>query len=311
MRHTIATIHARTDIVLSVRGTLRRRGLTNNNTCCFRYPITWSLSRYQPNCGTSHVFIKKPSTTCSSAAPQDALQELALDPRFVGGQLGMIGVLHTWTRDLLFHPHVHMLAPAGGISPDGESWRPCRNDDFLVHVVPLSELFRGKFRAGLMKLGLDSQVPTDVWHKPWVVNSRPVGNGRQALAYLSHYLLRVAISNKRILSMDNDQVTFQYKESKTGERKTCTLPAEAFIGRFLQHVLPKGFVKIRYFGYLGTAKRPLLKRLRILLLISNPVPQVDEPTHNAIATKPAIPCPNCGQHMRLMNVSRPQSRCPP
>ncbi len=241
----------------------------------------------------------------------DALQELALDPRFVGGQLGMIGVLHTWTRDLRFHPHVHLLAPAGGISPDGESWRPCRNDDFLVHVIPLSNLFRGKFRAGLMKLGLDSQVPTDVWHKPWVVNSRPVGNGSQALAYLSHYLLRVAISNKRILSMANGQVTFQYKESKTGERKTCTLPAEAFIGRFLQHVLPKGFVKIRYFGYLGTAKRPLLKRLRILLLISNPVQQVVVPTHKPTSSDPQMPCPNCGQNMRLIEVFRPNSRCPP
>ena len=179
----------------------------------------------------------------------DALQALALDPRFVGGQLGMISVLHTWTRDLLYHPHVHMLAPSGGISPDGESWRPCRNDDFLVRVEPLSDLFRGKFRAGLKKLGLYHQVPTCAWDKPWVVNSIPVGNGSQALTYLSRYLLRVAISNQRILAMDNGNVTFQYKESGTGASKTRTLTAEAFIARFLQHVLPKGFVKVRYYGY--------------------------------------------------------------
>ena len=239
-----------------------------------------------------------------------ALQELALDPRFVGGQIGMIGVLHTWTRDLLFHPHCHFLVPAGGISPDGHSWLPCRRK-FLVRVEPLSDLFRGKFRDGLKKLGLYDQVPASAWHKSWVVNSKPVGNGSQALTYLSRYLLRVAISNERILSLDNDNVTFEYKESNTGKLKTRTLPAEKFIHRFLQHILPKGFVKIRYYGYLGTTKRAVLKQLRILLLMSNPVQQVDDSQNTLISSQAGIPCPKCGQLMRLVEVFRPKSRSPP
>lgn len=239
-----------------------------------------------------------------------ALQQLALDPRFVGGQLGMMSVLHTWTRDLLYHPHVHLLVPAGGISPDGKSWRPC-SKDFLVHVMPLSILFQAKFRDGLKKCGLYDQVPASAWDKSWVVHSKPVGNGSHALNYLSHYLFRVAISNKRILSMHNGNVTFEYKESGSGTLKTRSLPAEAFIQRFLQHVLPKGFVKVRYYGFFGTTKRDVLKQLRTLFLISNPAQMTIPSPEMNVSFEAGIPCPNCGQTMRLVEVFRPSSRCPP
>lgn len=242
----------------------------------------------------------------------DALQELALDPRFVGGQLGLIGVLHTWTRDLLYHPHVHYLAPAGGISPNGNSWLPC-SKDFLVHVKPLSILFRAKFRDGLKKLGLYDQVPADAWTKEWVVHSKPVGNGTQALAYLSRYLFRVAISNERILSMDNGNITFQYKESGTDTLKIRSLPAESFIRCFLQHILPKGFVKVRYYGFFSTTKRAVLKQLRILLLIINPASKSGDLQNISLsfAAREDIPCPRCGQPMILIEVCRPNGRCPP
>ena len=133
-----------------------------------------------------------------------ALQQLALDPRFVGGQIGMIGVLHTWTRDLRYHPHVHYLVPAGGISADGQTWIPT-DSDFLVHVKPLSILFRAKFRDALKKTALFDQVSPQTWTKDWVVHAKPVGRGHQALTYLSRYVLRVAICNKHILKVENDQ----------------------------------------------------------------------------------------------------------
>ena len=113
-----------------------------------------------------------------------ALQKLASDPRFVGGQIGMVGVLHTWKRDLNYHPHVHYLVPAGGLSEDGQTWLPVKKD-FLVPVKPLSILFRAKFRDALKKTDLFAQVPNETWTQDWVVHCQPVGNGMAALKYLA------------------------------------------------------------------------------------------------------------------------------
>ncbi len=170
-----------------------------------------------------------------------ALQQLAADPRFLGGQIGMVGVLQTWTRDLRYHPHVHYLVPGGALAPDGASWRHVRGR-VLVHVKPLAKLFRGKVRAGLRQFGLERAVPKETWSTAWVVDCRPVGRGQAALKYLAPYIFRVALSNQRIVGMTNDQVTFRYRVGDTKQTKTCTLPVEQFMHRFLQHVLPKGFV---------------------------------------------------------------------
>ena len=239
-----------------------------------------------------------------------ALQQLALDPRFVGGQIGMIGVLHTWTRDLRYHPHVHYLVPAGGISPDGQTWLPT-DSDFLVHVKPLSILFRAKFRDALKKADLFDQVLPEAWTKDWVVHSKPVGHGHQALTYLSRYVLRVAICNKHILKVENDQVTFRYKETSTDHIKYCTLPALTFIHRFLKHVLPKGFVKIRYFGFLSPGKRPLLNQLRLLLGTLSTTPALDRPSTYLAPRDTTLCCPTCGKAMRLIETLPPHSRSPP
>jgi hypothetical protein len=123
----------------------------------------------------------------SSAA---ALQQLAAEPRFVGGQIGLVGVLQTWTRDLAYHPHVHYLVPGGGLSADGQSWRRARNA-FFVHVKPLSRLFRGKFRAALRQTDLFDHVSAQVWQQEWVVHCQPVGTGEAALKYLAPYIFRV------------------------------------------------------------------------------------------------------------------------
>jgi hypothetical protein len=240
----------------------------------------------------------------SSAA---ALQQLARDPRFVGGQIGMVGVLQTWARDMSYHPHVHYLAPGGGVAADGQSWLPGRQD-FLVHVRPLSKLFRGKFRAALEKTDLYEQVPESVWHKEWVVHCQAVGSGEAALKYLAPYIFRIALSNRRIVKVENDEVTFWYQDGKTKKRRYLTLPAEEFIRRFLQHTLPKGFVKVRYYGLFSPSYRPLLDQLR-LWLPGPPLPVAQETTP-AARSVPQCRCPTCGQPMRHIARLEPQ-RCRP
>jgi hypothetical protein len=250
-----------------------------------------------------------------------AMQQLARDPRFVGGQMGMVGVLHTWGRNLSYHPHLHYLVPAGGVALDGQTWLPA-GKNFLLPVKALSIIFRAKFRDALREMACFADVPQAVWEQEWVVHCQPVGNGVSALKYLAPYIFRVAISNNRILKLADGKVTFRYRTSDTGKLKTCTLPAEEFIRRFLQHVLPKGFVKIRYYGFLSSGLRQRLTTIRQQLgsppADPSPAPQgadldtqtTDHLTDDSVPT-PLLLCPSCGRVMRRRSILRPQGRCPP
>ena len=189
-----------------------------------------------------------------------ATQHLAADPRFVGGQLGLVGVLHTWGRTLTYHPHVHYLLPAGGWTEE-QRWQPAR-EDFLVPVKALSSIFRARFRDALRATSCFADVSASVWEQDWVVHCKAVGNGATAFKYLAPYIFRVAISNNRILKVEDDHVTFRYRASDTGQVKQCTLTAPEFIRRFLQHVLPKHFVKVRYYGFLSPSQRERLAMIR-------------------------------------------------
>ncbi len=244
-----------------------------------------------------------------------ALQQLAADPRFLGGAIGMLGVLQTWTRDLRYHPHIHYLVPAGALTAADATWLPATGR-FLVHVKPLATLFRGKVRAALQQLGLATEVPRETWSQPWVVDCRPVGTGEAALKYLAPYIFRVALSNNRIIAVMNDQVTFRYRVADTKKTKTCTLPAEQFIGRFLQHVLPKGFVKVRYFGLFSLGKRPALMQVRQLLAAQATCWAPSRGDGDSSATvepqeHPIFHCPGCGTVMQVTQVLMPVSRSPP
>jgi hypothetical protein len=241
----------------------------------------------------------------------EATQELARDERFVGAQIGLVGVLQTWTRDLLYHPHVHFLTPGGGLSADGIEWRPTPNH-FFVHVKPLSRLFRAKFRDGLRKTPLFDQVPTQVWTQEWVVHCQAVGDGHAALKYLAPYIFRVAISNRRILKLEDDQVTFAFKDSKTGQNKTRTLPATAFLHRFLQHTLPKGFVKVRYYGFFAPTNRHRLRLARQRLGDSQPLltPSSDAQSDPEVIA-PDLQCPKCGRDLHHVRTLLPRKRHPP
>ena len=244
-----------------------------------------------------------------------ALQQLAADPRFLGGQIGMVGVLQTWTRDLRYHPHIHYLVPAGALAADGAGWRAAKGR-FLVHGKPLAKLFRGKVRAGLRQLKLEQEVPSETWSKAWVVDCRSVGSGQAALKYLAPYVFRVALSNNRIVSVANDQVTFRYRTDDTTKTKRCTVAAEEFIRRFLQHVLPKGFVKVRSYGLFSLGKRPRLAQVRTLLVahVANSTRPPGDEDRSASVEPPQQPifhCPVCGTVMQVSQVLRPVSRSPP
>ena len=237
-------------------------------------------------------------------ASSQAAQQLARDPRFVGGQIALVGVLHTWTRNLYYHPHIHYLAPGGGLATDGQTWLKA-HPNFFLPVKALSKLFRGAFRRGLQKTALYPQIPAPVWRKDWVVHCKSVGNGQAALKYLAPYIHRVALSNRRLIrfvdtgNMASSQVTFSYRTSDDGQLKQCTLSAEKFIHRFLQHVLPHRFVKVRYYGFFAATQRSKLVALQKQLGHLRPPAQADEtPQETTASPSPhKILCPKCGQPM--------------
>ncbi|MFQ5401794.1 MAG: IS91 family transposase [Anaerolineae bacterium] len=232
-----------------------------------------------------------------------ATQALAQDPRLLGGSIGMVGVLHTWGRELPYHPHVHYLVPAGAWDPFSMIWRPCRYKRFLLPVKALSILFRAKFRDALKQSDCFDRIPAAVWRKDWVVDCRAVGGGKQALKYLAAYVFRVAISNRRLVSCSEDEVSFRVRPSGSKQWRLCTLPAMEFIRRFLQHVLPKGFVKVRYYGFFSPGLRRVLTQIRDFL---TPYPvsaaPKKEPAQESQAESSAAPgwlrCPLCGRPMQ-------------
>lgn len=236
-----------------------------------------------------------------------AAQQLAQEPPWLGGQVGMVGVLHTWGRNLAYHPHIHYLVPAGAWKD--EEWLPSRHN-FLLPVRALSRVFRGKLRQALRSSDCYARIPAKVWQQEWVVHCEAVGSGLNALKYLAPYIFRVALSNNRLLKLENDRVTFRYRDTETGAEKRCSLGAEAFIHRFLQHILPKGFVKVRYYGFFASTRRARLAALRQSLLAAT-----DLNARHAASTDPssgsAPPpphtrlCPHCGQPMLFVHTLSP------
>lgn len=246
-----------------------------------------------------------------------ALQKLAADPRYVGGRLGLLGVLHTWTRAMLYHPHVHFLATAGGLSRDGTQWIKAKNPAFLVPVQALSLIFRAKVCAALKKAGLLEQVPCTVWKKKWVVHCQPAGTGQKVLDYLGRYIFRVAIPNSRLERIDDGQVTFRYHDNRTQETRHVTIPALEFIRRFLQHVVPRGYAKVRYYGiWSGSCRKQLDQARDLLLKVVQPDRGLDLVLPNTPALVPRLPdpirCPYCKIGL-LIEIERlyPQRRAPP
>jgi hypothetical protein len=236
---------------------------------------------------------------------------MAWDPRYVGGQIGLVGVLHTWGRDLCYHPHVHYLVPAGGLSANREQWMTCKRN-FLVPVKALSILFRAKFRDALKQTEFFNDVPAEVWQQAWVTHSQPVGKGEGALKYLAPYIFRVAIGNRRILKVANDRVTFRYRVSDIGRWQTMTVTAEEFLRRFLQHVLPKGFVKVRYYGLFSRSLSHWVSVIRLWLNAPDEHPPQHK-THNdgSDSSVSSVFCRICGHPLQWLYKLPPRSHSPP
>ncbi len=238
-----------------------------------------------------------------------ATQQLAQEPRWMGSQIGMVGVLHTWGRNLAYHPHIHYLVPAGGWKDMEHCWVPARHN-FLLPVCALSRVFRAKLRQALRGSDCYLRIPANVWQQDWVVHCEGVGSGLNALKYLAPYIFRVALSNNRLLKLESDRVTFRYRDTETGADKRCSLGVEEFMHRFLQHVLPKSFVKVRYYGFFAATQRARLVSLQ-QQLGKHSAPTAFEETHPEISPTQSPPlslCPQCRQPM-LFQRTLPPTLC--
>jgi hypothetical protein len=249
----------------------------------------------------------------------ETLLTLAADPQHLGARPAILAVLHTWTQDLRYHPHVHVLITGGGLAPEGARWIPTARPDFLFPGYVLSSVFRGKMREALRRAGLLDQVTSDTWTRDWVVHVQPAGAGQQVLEYLGRYVFRIAITNSRLERFDQGRVTFRYRDRRDGSTKRCTLSAPQFLTRFLQHVLPRGFAKVRHYGLASPTCRQHLDTARALLSpASSPsapssVPSAPAPT---VEVRPAPladadRCPAC--HVGRLHVVAilPRLRRPP
>ena len=263
----------------------------------------------------------------------ETLREVARNPEHLGAEIGFFSVLHTWSQQLKIHPHVHCVAPAGGLSLDRTRWVRSGKKFFLPKKV-LRKIFRGKFVDALKLAFQEGQLRFEgnlkllaqpkifaAWLRPlyrqhWVVYLKPpFGGPEYVLQYLGRYTHRVAISNHRLVSFTDGQVTFRWRDSAHhNEQKLRTLPVDKFLRRFLLHILPQGFVRIRHFGFLANRRRTKLLPLCFQLLDSNPKPLAEEHPSSTDNTPDLYRCPECGGSMKIierLTAAEIQLRSPP
>ena len=265
--------------------------------------------------------------------------QIAHNPRHLGARLGFFAILHTWGQTLVHHPHVHCVVPAGGLAEDGRSWKPCR-PGFFLPVRVLSRLFRGKFLAELSEAFRDGRLEFhgclapyrnsaafnrllhEACRTDWVVYAKPpFDRPEHVLEYLARYTHRVALSNHRLLHVDDQGVTFRFKDYRSCRARSLTLSLQEFVRRFLLHVLPRGFVRIRYYGFLANGSRARLLSccrgaLGLADVSADPPPEhaEDREVFNALLNLPARdlrPCPQCSRGLlRCVQIlERPPPSC--
>ncbi|MBE0643046.1 MAG: transposase, partial [Bacteroidetes bacterium] len=206
--------------------------------------------------------------------------DLVKDSKRIGAVPGILMVLHTWTAQMGYHPHVHLLVTAGGVSDDGLHWHTSPGK-FLVPVKALSQVIAARFRDALAKHKphVFRALPRKIWKRAWCSYCQHYGHGKDAvLRYLGRYVFRIALTNARILDMDDTHVTFRYNDRQAGRWRTCRLAGVEFLRRFLMHVLPKGFHKVRYYGLWHPCHRKLQFRARLLLMLESPADSRDSLT---------------------------------
>jgi hypothetical protein len=220
-----------------------------------------------------------------------ALQTVAAGPRHLGAELGMIGVLHTWGRQLQHHPHLHFIIPGGGLTADRQAWRPARQPNWLLPKAAVEAALRSGLDEALRHAAPDlhAQVPASCWRDGWWGHWQPAGTGVNVVKYLARYVSRTAISDERIVAATAQSVTFRYTDSATQARTQRTLTADEFMRRYLQHVPPPGQHRVRYFGWMHPAakrRRLIVETLLAVVIVVRPTLDVAEPWH--------LRCPHCG-----------------
>jgi hypothetical protein len=225
-----------------------------------------------------------------------ALQDLAAQPKHLGAELGITAMLQTWTRDLRYHPHVHLLVPGGGLTPNRLRWVRVPDDQFLVPQAKLAARFKGRLKVWLK--GKDPElfqsVPAKVWWRKWVADVQAVGCGEAALKYLANYLCSPPLREHQLERDDATGVTFRHR-NHAGTQHHCTVSGTEFVRRVLQHVLPRGFQRVRHYGWRGAAAGTKWERILALLDWKLPVPVKPAPL-------PPPKCPGCGQTMFLLGT---------
>ena len=237
-----------------------------------------------------------------------ALQSLATQPRHLGAEIGFVGVLHTCGRQLQFHPHIHFVIPGGGLRADHQKWRKTRKPDWLLPVAAVTAAFRRAMDEGLRAAAPDlhAQLPEAIWSDGWWGNIQPAGTGAQVVRYLARYVHRTAISDERIVEATEEAVTFSYRDSATQQRRECTLTADEFLRRYLQHVLPPGLHRVRYFGWMHPAakrRRSIVETLLAVVIVVRPKLDAPPPWH--------LRCPHCERFTLVCIGTIARSRAPP
>ena len=224
-------------------------------------------------------------------------------------KIGFFGVLHTWGRDIKdYHPHVHFVVPGGGVSDDGKRWLQVKPDK-LFHPIPASQLYKKLFVELLKKAGLYSQLPYGMLKKNWVVNIKPVGNGQAVLKYLAPYVYRVAISDNRIVSVDEKLVKYLVKPTGKQHYKPRQLTGQQFVRSFCQHILPSGFQKVRYYGFMSPNCRLQLEDCRWLVWMYKGWKYCLANMVTPLTIKPPKPtCRDCGGELELLAITNERGR---
>jgi len=234
-------------------------------------------------------------------AASTAIKKLALNPRHIGADLpGFFGILHTWGRTMQFHPHIHFVVPGGGIDKATRLWKASRTD-FYLPVQALSEIFRGVFQEQMIDQNLIAAIDPCVWRTKWNVNSQAVhGNREGTLKYLASYVFKTAITDSRIVSTANDRVVFCYRKSGSNRQRRISLSAHEFIRRYLMHVLPHGFMRIRYYGFMNPAAGMPHDSLVAAIRLAH-TDDIDIPPHAPQPTT-LLTCVYCGAILALQRV---------
>ena len=238
------------------------------------------------------------------------MSKLARDPKYLGSdRLGMTGVLHTWGRDVGYHPHLHFIVPGGALSSDGLRWLASRSE-FFIPVLAASPIFRAKYQAEMKRAGLFDQIPSKAWQVNWNIHSKAVGDGRASLKYLAPYVFRLAIGNHRIIRVSDGpdglgQVTFGVRPSKSNRYRSMTVSAEEFLSRYLQHVLPSGFQKVRHFGFMHPKSKTQWDWLSMLVTVTLNMVYVLTVMAKPETKRNMLLCSECGGELACMGFLPP------